>query len=239
MRIAVIDDERPARSELMHQLHSIAPDAAITEAGSGAEALEIISKNQFDLVFIDVNLGDINGTSLAVAVQQIMPKAKIVFATAFSEYAVKAFEIGVSNYILKPFDTSRLEKIVAKCREEMTVPQDTPILNKLPICSNRRVVMVDVKKIIFIETDNRACILHTKDGDFRENLPIGEYEKRLAGHRFFRIHKCFIVNLDEINEILPWHNNSLALRMSGFEQKYLPVGRKNTKELKQALRISG
>jgi DNA-binding LytR/AlgR family response regulator len=99
--------------------------------------------------------------------------------------------------------------------------------------------MVDVKKIIFIETDSRACILHTKDGDFRENLPIGEYEKRLAGHRFFRIHKCFIVNLDEINEILPWHNNSLALRMSGFEQKYLPVGRKNTKELKQALRISG
>lgn len=239
MRIAVIDDERPARSELIHQLQHIVPDASFTEASNGAEALEIISKNQFDLVFIDINLGDINGTSLALAVQQIMPKAKIVFATAFSEYAVKAFEIGVSNYILKPFEISKLEKIVEKCREDMPVPQDTPVLNKLPICSNRRVIMVEVKKIIFIETDSRACILHTKDGDFRENLPIGEYEKRLAGHRFFRIHKCYIVNLDEIHEILPWHNNSLALRMSGFEQKCLPVGRKNTKELKQALRISG
>ena len=97
--------------------------------------------------------------------------------------------------------------------------------------------MVEIGKIIFIETDNRGCIVHTQEGDFRENLPISEYERRLAGYRFFRIHKCFLVNLDQIHEILPWHNNSLALRMFGFEEKPLPVGRKNTRGLKHALNL--
>lgn len=237
MRIAVIDDERPARSELIHQLQEIVPDAEIMEADSGAAGLEIISRNVFDLVFIDINLGDINGTSLAMAVQQIMPKANIIFATAFSEYAVKAFEIGVANYILKPFSSAQLEKIVRKCRQELMDPRDVPVLSKLPITSNRKVVMVDIKKIVYVETENRGCVVHTQEGDFKENLPIGEYERRLTGQRFFRIHKCYIVNLDQIHEIIPWHNNCLALKMFGYEDKYIPVARNNTKELKQALGI--
>jgi len=237
MRIAVIDDERPARSELIHLLLEIAPDAVISEADSGAAALELISRTAFDIVFIDINLGDINGTSLALAVQQILPKANIVFATAFSEYAVKAFEIGVSNYILKPFSKDQLNKIIVKCQLELTDPHSTPVLSKIPINCNRRVVMVDINKIVFIETDNRGCIVHTQEGDFRENLPIGEYERKLLSHRFYRIHKCFIVNLNHIHEIIPWHNNCVALKMFGYEDKVIPVARNNTKELKQSLGI--
>lgn len=237
MRIIVIDDERPARSELAHQLREIVPEAVITEADSGAAALEIISREAFDLVFIDINLGDINGTSLAVAAQQILPKAHIVFATAFSEYAVKAFEIGVSNYILKPFSKEQLEKIVMKYKQEETDRYELPLLNKLPIACNRRVIMVDIKKIVYVETESRGCIVHTQEGDFKENLPIGEYERRLAGQRFFRIHKSYIVNLDHIHEIIPWHNNCYALKMFGYEDTWIPIARNNTKELRQLLGI--
>ncbi|MBK5247034.1 MAG: response regulator transcription factor [Peptostreptococcaceae bacterium] len=237
MKIIVIDDERPARSELIHLLKEIVPNASISEADNGATALELISKNVYDTVFIDINLGDINGTSLALAVQQILPKANIIFATAFSEYAVKAFEIGVSNYILKPFSKDQLNKIIAKCQLELTDPQTAPVLSKMPINCNRRVVMVDIDKIVFIETDNRGCMVHTQEGDFRENLPIGEYERKLSLHRFYRIHKCFIVNLDQIHEIIPWHNNCVALKMFGYEEKVIPVARNNTKELKQSLGI--
>lgn len=237
MRIAVIDDERPARSELVHQLIELIPDATITEADSGAAALEIISSSVFDLVFIDINLGDISGTSLALAVQQILPKASIVFATAFSEYAIKAFEIGVSNYILKPFTKEQLEKIVNKCRQEHEERQEARSLSKIPIVSNRRVTMMDLNKIVYVETDSRGCIVHTEEGDFKENQTIGEYERRLKGHRFFRIHKCFIVNLDHIHEIIPWHNNCHALRMFGYEDKFIPIARNSAKELKRALGI--
>ncbi|KGK85055.1 histidine kinase [Desulfosporosinus sp. HMP52] len=237
MRIAVIDDERPARSELMHQLLEIIPEAIISEADSGSAALEIMSKETFDLVFIDINLGDIEGTVLASTVQQLMPKAHIIFATAYSQYALLAFEIGVSNYILKPFEKSRLEKIVAKCRKESEASCTKTLSNRLPVNCNRRIILVDISSIVYIETDNRSCVIHTKNGDLTENLAIREYEKRLFGHRFFRIHKSYLVNLEEVREIFPWHNNSFALKMVGYEDQILPVGREKIKELKQILKI--
>jgi len=237
MRIVVVDDERPARSELIHQLQEIVPDATITEADSGTVALEIISKEAFDLVFLDINLGDLNGTSLALAVKQILPKANIIFATAFAEYAVKAFEIGVSDYILKPFTKEQLRKIINRYQQRAIDNQSEPLLNKLPITSNRRVIMVDIADIVYVETENRGCIVHTKEGDFKDNLPIGEYERRLSGQRFLRIHKSYIVNLDHIHEIIPWYNNCYALKMNGYEDKYIPIARNSTKELKKMLGI--
>ncbi len=237
MRIAVVDDERPARSELIHQLLDIVPKAIISEADSGAAALEMISRNIFDLVFIDINLGDIEGTVLASTVKQIMPKAHIIFATAYSQYAVRAFEIGVSNYILKPFDKHRLESVVDNCRKDLEASCSKPLPNRLPVNCNRRIVLVDIEAIVFIETDNRSCIIHTKNGDLTENLSIGEYEKRLSGHRFFRIHKSYLVNLEHVQEIFPWHNNSFALKMSGYENEILPVGREKIKDLRQILKI--
>ncbi|SHH26762.1 LytR/AlgR family response regulator transcription factor [Desulfosporosinus lacus] len=236
MRIAVVDDERPARSELIHQLLDIVPKAMISEADSGTAALEMMSKDNFDLVFIDINLGDIEGTVLASTVKQLMPKAHIIFATAYSQYAVRAFEIGVSNYILKPFDKHHLERIVANCRKELEACSK-PLLNRLPVNCNRRIVLVDIESIVFVETDNRSCLIHTKNGDLTENLSIGEYEKRLSGHRFFRIHKSYLVNLEHVQEIFPWHNNSFALKMSGYENEILPVGREKIKDLRQILKI--
>lgn len=108
MKIAVIDDERPARRELIHQILEVLPGSQIGEADSGASALELISSGDFDLLFIDINLNDMEGTTLAAAARRMMPRAQIVFATAYSQYAVKAFELGVNNYILKPFDPERV-----------------------------------------------------------------------------------------------------------------------------------
>lgn len=237
MRIAVIDDERPARSELMHQLLEIAPDALISEADCGSTALEMMNRNIFDLVFIDINLGDLEGTILASTVQQLMPKAQIVFATAYSEYAIRAFEIGVANYILKPFDKQRLEKIVKNCRENLDSPCVKALPNKLPVNSQRKIVLLDINQIVYIETDNRSCIIHTINGNFTENHSLGEYERRISEQRFFRIHKSYLVNLDLVQEIFPWHNNCFALKMKGYENQILPIGREKIKDLRQILKI--
>ena len=95
MKIAVIDDERPARKELVHQIMEAMPDSQIEEADSGASAIELISRRTFDLLFVDISLGDMEGTTLAAAARRILPDAQIVFATAYSQYGVKAFELGV------------------------------------------------------------------------------------------------------------------------------------------------
>ena len=102
MRIAIIDDEKPARSELKYLVLLCLPEAEITEISSGEEALEIFSKATFDLLLIDINLGDISGTILASTVHKLMPEAEIVFATAYNTYAEKAFEVDAMYYLLKP-----------------------------------------------------------------------------------------------------------------------------------------
>ena len=114
MRIAIIDDERPARSELKHQLTEFLPEAVVEEGESGAQALEMAGETKIDIIFLDVNLGDINGTVLVNALQNMQPEAKIVFVTAYSDYAVKAFELGVEDYIMKPYDRCRIEKMLKK-----------------------------------------------------------------------------------------------------------------------------
>ena len=103
MKIAVIDDERYARDELIHQIKEIMPDASVFEASSGVEAVELIEQQKLDILFVDIHLCDMLGTTIASLARRLLPESRIVFATAFAEYGVQAFELGVDNYLLKPF----------------------------------------------------------------------------------------------------------------------------------------
>ena len=260
MKIAVIDDERPSRKELIHQILSVMPDSLIEEADSGSNALELISSRPFDLLFVDINLNDMEGTPLAAAARRILPDAQIVFATAYSQYAVRAFELGVNNYILKPFDPDRVRRVLEKCCHDLNLskgaaavsgtaavpgpaavsgPAAAPVLSpaRMAINVNRPIVMLDIPQIVYIETSGRSCIIHTATRAYTENQLLGEYEKRLAPHGFFRIHKSYLVNLGYITEMFPWANNSLAVKMQGFEKEILPVGREKVKNLRQLLGI--
>lgn len=110
MRIAVIDDEKYSRLELIHQIRQHLPQAEIFEASSGAQGIQLLEKDTFDILFIDIHLGDLEGTTVASLARRLMPLAKIIFATAYSEYAVTAFELRVDDYILKPFDPQRIRQ---------------------------------------------------------------------------------------------------------------------------------
>lgn len=116
MKIAVIDDERPARKMLIRRVKEVLPDCEITEAESGADALKMFNEtDSFDLIFVDMDLGDMEGTTLAATAKRLFPRAKIVFATAYSQYAAKAYEMEIDDYILKPFDPERVHHVVKKC----------------------------------------------------------------------------------------------------------------------------
>ena len=116
MKIAVIDDERPARKMLIRRVKEVLPDCEITEAESGADALKMFNESDsFDLIFVDMDLGDMEGTTLAATAKRLFPGAKIVFATAYSQYAAKAYEMEIDDYILKPFDPERVHHVVKKC----------------------------------------------------------------------------------------------------------------------------
>ena len=167
MRIAVIDDERPARSELKHQLLKLLPDALIEEGESGAQALEMAGEGEYDLFFLDINLGDINGTVLVNALKKMQPDMKIIFVTAYSDYAVKAFELGVEDYIMKPYDQRRLMKMLQRWdygKEKTRRVEEQPVsaetvwegMRRVAINTEGRTVFVEICDIAYIETYNRG-----------------------------------------------------------------------------------
>ena len=241
MRIAVIDDEKYSRVELIHQLRKRLPQAEIAEAGSGVQAMALLERQTFDLLFIDVHLGDMEGTTVAALARKLMPQAKIVFATAYSEYAVRAFELQVNDYILKPFEPERLDQVLDRCLPSAAPASPAPSqpLDRLAISSNRHTILLDVGDITYIETDGsgRGCVLHTLSGkEYSDNASLSEYESRLSGQGFYRIHKTCLVQLKFIQDIFPWNNNSFALRVRGADVA-LPIGRDRIKELRRQLKI--
>ena len=235
MRIAVIDDERPARSELKHQLWELLKDAQIDEGESGAQALEMAGGGCYDLFFLDINLGDINGTVLVNALKNMQPAMKIVFVTAYSEYAVKAFELEVEDYIMKPFDKKRLEKMLKKCKITKKAEKGTDSVRRIAINTEGKTIFKEVGDIVYIETYNRGCMIHTVENDYFEGKTIGEFEKKLGDMGFFRSQKSFLVNLNKVKELFLWKNNSFAIKMEGYEKEILPVGREKIKVLRQLL----
>ena len=101
---------------LIRRVKEVLPDCEITEAESGADALKMFNESDsFDLIFVDMDLGDMEGTTLAATAKRLFPGAKIVFATAYSQYAAKAYEMEIDDYILKPFDPERVHHVVKKC----------------------------------------------------------------------------------------------------------------------------
>ena len=252
MRIAVIDDERPARSELKHQLLKLLPDALIEEGESGAQALEMAGEGEYDLFFLDINLGDINGTVLVNALKKMQPDMKIIFVTAYSDYAVKAFELGVEDYIMKPYDQRRLMKMLQRWdygkektrrvrrREEQTrqnVPKGSlrEGMKRIAINTEGKTIFAEIHDIVYIETYNRGCMIHLSEDEYYEGKTIGEYERRLKGMGFFRSQKSYLINLNKVKELFLWKNNSFALKMEGYEKNILPVGREKIKVLRQLL----
>ncbi|WP_304507818.1 LytR/AlgR family response regulator transcription factor [Anaerotignum sp.] len=242
MKIAIVDDERPSRSELRHLITHCLPEAEIMEASSGEEAMELFLKEDFDLIFMDINLGDIDGTTLAAMAKKAQPKVEIVFATAYNSYAEKAFDIDALNYILKPFDPKRIEQTVQrymkKCNKEnngreMAKEEEKSPISKISINCDKKMILVDISDIVYIETGKRACILHAKGKSFTAACSMNSFEERLKENGFFRIHKSYLINLKYVIEIYPWFNNTTCVKMQGYEKEILTVGRNQIKELKQ------
>lgn len=261
MKIAIIDDEKPARSELKYLITKVSDDVQITECESGEDALSLINEEQFDLLCIDINLGDINGTVLASTIKKIMPDAEIVFATAYNNYAEKAFEIDALYYLLKPFSESKIRRMLDKyndkhgykntedgVKQQERLIQDENYLpdsssgirnfkpmSKISLNLEKKIVLVDISSIVYIEAHNRACIIHTKEKDYKDTSTLNYFEEKLSDKNFFRIQKSFLINLNYVLEIYPWFNKMSCVKMEGFEKEIITIGRSQIKVLKKLL----
>lgn len=236
MRIAIVDDERPSRSELRYLISQCEPDAEITEAESSEDFMKLLETETFDVCFVDINLGGMNGTTMASMIKKQCPDTQIIFATAFRDYAVKAFEIGAVDYLLKPFDYERVKKTMERLKEQS---KEKPAaagyeINKIMVNTGTSFQVVDVSKIVYIETEKRSCKIHMADGSFYlQNESLNNYEQHLKKCRFYRIHKSYLINLDYVIEMQVSYNNGYCVKLKHYENECLPIGRSQIREFRQ------
>ena len=239
LKAYIVEDEPLARDELKYLLTESKQVDIIGEADCLKDAIKDISKNPPDLVFLDIDLDGDNGLDLAKRLLQLKPTPAIVFATAYDEYALQAFELNAIDYILKPFDEERIRKTLQKIIQVGQIGNEkdfsTFMVNKVKtgktaVLVDEKIVLLENDSIIYLEAYEGKCKVKTMDNEYIVGDSLVVLEKKLNNTNFMRVHRSFIVNMDHIVEIHPWFNSTYNVLLKDHSQ--VPVSRTYVKDFK-------
>ena len=187
----IVDDEAPARSELKYLLEQTGRVARIEEASSARSAVEALVRSKegaeqaTNVIFLDISMPKMSGMQLAEALHKLNNPPVVVFVTAYSEYALEAFDVDAIDYLMKPVETERLMRALDKVEQHLqpaAAPHTAP--ERIPVEKNGRKVLIPVSHIRYIEArDDYSCI-YTLDERFLSTVSLAKFEARLADHGF-------------------------------------------------------
>jgi two-component system LytT family response regulator len=199
IRALVVDDEPLARRNVTVLLRGDPDIGAIEECGSGAEAIGVIRRWKPDLVFLDVQMPECGGFDVLELLGADLPPV-IIFVTAFDEYALRAFEAGALDYLLKPFDDARFCRALQRAKDRLAhyTPQESRPPKRLVVRSPGRLLFVNIADIDWIEAASYYACLHVGGDTHIIRRTLAELEQDLGEEMFIRIHRSIIVNLERI-----------------------------------------
>ena len=249
----IVDDEQLARDELAFLLKDVDDLEVVAQGKNGVEAVNLIREHNPDLVFLDVQMPGLDGFGvIKKLLDKKVPLPKIVFATAFDQYAVKAFEVNAVDYLLKPFDRKRVAQSVQKARStletsdaatdkwetvvRMLEAQKTQAA-KVLLKAAGRMFLVNQKDICFASIADGVITVVTVGASGMEGQSncrtLEELFESLDENLFWRAHRSYLVNINRIREVVPWFKSSYQLRMDDKKQTEIPVSRAQTKRLRE------
>ena len=254
----IVDDEQPARDELAFLLKSIPEVEVVGQGKNVIEAVSLIRELTPQLVFLDVQMPGLDG--FGVIKKLLEKKARLpyfVFATAYDNYAVQAFEVNALDYLLKPVARARLEKAITKVRQGVEASVSTsqkldrlvamieerPALQpaksaKLLIKSAGRLYLVDSDDIIYATIQDGVISIVTRDLEGQSNFrTVEELQSNLDPKTFWRVHRSYLINVNRIKEVVPWFKSSYQLKMDDRKQTEIPVSRAQTRKLRELLNM--
>jgi two-component system response regulator LytT len=250
LSVVIVDDEQLARDELVYLLQDIPEVDVIAQGKNGLEAVNLIREFSPDLVFLDVQMPGLDGFGvIKKLVERKVDPPQIIFATAYDQYAVRAFEVNALDYLLKPFDKKRVVQAVEKARKNLDVAvpaaekldtlvrlleQQKPQPSKILLKSGGRLFLVDQKEICFasIEDGVITVVAHNMEGQSNCRT-LEELLASLDPAMFWRAHRSFLVNINRIKEVVPWFKSSYQIRMDDKKQTEIPVSRAQTRRLRE------
>lgn len=239
IKVLVVDDERYSREEMIHLLSQYPFIQVIGEEDSGEKAVLKALQLQPDVVFLDIEMPNMNGIEAAKALMEFKKIPKIVFATAYPQFAAEAFRFEAIDYLLKPFDEDQVNETVQRLEKLFLTEFDTKAHigpGKLAIEMEDEIFYLDPEEILYIVREEKVCKIITTERDFEMKVPLKELENRLRHYPFFRIHKSYLVHLPYVKRLTPWFNGAYQLEIQGRDEQ-LSVSRNYAKALRTALEI--
>jgi len=250
----IIDDEQLARAELRYLLESIGNVEILAEGANGIEAVQLIRTHKPDMVFLDVQMPGLDGFAVIKKLLEKDKKTKlpqIVFATAFDQYAVRAFEVNAVDYLLKPFDLARVQKTLERAqtagREDSSGAKLDALMKmigeqrrggKIVVRAQNRLLLVDQKDVCYASIEDGTISVATQTLEGTSNCrTLEELMEQLDAASFWRAHRSFIVNVEHISEVVPWFKSSYQLKMGDRAKKEIPVSRAQTKRLRELFNL--
>ena len=201
IRALIIDDEPLARSNILVLLQKNPEVEILGECGSALEGLDAIRKHRPDLVFLDVRMPEYDGFDVLEMLGRDAPPA-VIFVTAYDQYALKAFDTGALDYVLKPFSNTRFVRALERAKERIALRGSSPPkMDRLTIKSAGRVLFLAASEIDWIEAADYYASLHVGPKTHLVRRSMNELESDLDPSRFCRIHRSAIVNLDRVREL--------------------------------------
>jgi two-component system LytT family response regulator len=247
IRTVIIDDEAPAREIIRHYLKELDYIEVIAECADGFSGLKIISGMKPDLVFLDIQMPRLTGIEM---LEVMTEKPEIIFVTAYDQFAIRAFELNAVDYLLKPFPKIRFLEAVKKATEKIRAgmgkkdpasrllakkPEPVSPVKRIVVRKGNAINLIPVDQIHYVEAQDDYVMIYHSNGKALKQHTMKFYEDNLPKTDFVRIHRSYIVRVQEINRIEPYgKDNHIAVLKSGNR---LPVSRAGYQHLKEELKF--
>ena len=245
IRTVIVEDEAPARDILKHYLKDYPEIEIIAECADGFSGLKTITELKPELVFLDIQMPRLTGFEM---IEVMTEKPVVIFTTAYDQFALKAFELNAIDYLLKPFPKERLRIAVLKAEEKIgkgneaekplnqlveKLPESASPLNRIVVRKGNSINIVPVGQVKYVEAQDDYVMVYHTGGKALKQQTMKFYEENLPRNNFVRIHRSYIVRVEEINKLEPYtKDNYVAILHTGEK---LPVSRTGYKLLKDEL----
>lgn len=252
IRAVIADDEQLARDELCFLLEDFPEVAVLDRASNGVEALELIDRLNPDLAMLDVQMPGLTGFQV---VEHLLARGQlphVVFVTAYDQYALKAFEVNATDYLLKPIEKARLSVAVQKVKERMgaaesvqdriaslldTLRGQRRAVSRLSVRDAGKVRLIDVSEVAYATVEAGVIYAATPSGRWATNYrTLEELEADMDPSIFCRTHRSYLVNISQVAEIIPWFSGTYHLKLKDARGTEVPLSRMQVKNLRKILK---
>jgi two-component system LytT family response regulator len=245
LRVLLVDDEPPARDRLRRLLSAHRDIEVVGEAADGRTALERIAELGPDLVFLDIQMPEADGLTVAAAIPRDGPA--VVFATAFDEHALRAFELAAVDYLLKPIDKARLAETLERVRTKRTPAPDLaremlrrlkPSVRKMAVRSGTKFVVFDVERVSAVVAQDHYAAILVDGKELLSDEPLDRLIERFDDEDFVRVHRSGIINLRFLDELKQDGDRKYIAVLSDAKRTEVPVSRDRADALKVRLGLA-